>query len=330
MKVLIAGDPARYDKFMPEQVRNSGLDLVFTARSSSNAERLALAGDAQVMLVDAITRVDGELIAAMPNLRLIHSEGVAFDAIDIAAARERGIYVCNNAGCNAGAVAETAIMLMLMLLHRSRPGDRAVRQGEQIRFKERAMADGSNLELGEQTVGLVGLGDIATATAQRLKAFGCRICYYAPHRRPAEVEQQLVVSYLPLEELAAQCDIISLHCASNAQTRGMVDAAFLERMKPTSYLVNTSRGDLVDNLALREALLEGRIAGAGFDTLAPEPTPADHPLVDLPPEVLDRVVYSPHLGGITVASFRRAHQHMWENVLRLQAGQRPDGIVNGL
>jgi len=101
-------------------------------------------------------------------------------------------------------------------------------------------------------------------------------------------------------------------------------------MKPTAYLINTARGDLVDNEALRQALLEGQIAGAGLDTLSPEPVPAGHPLTALPPEIQRKVVLAPHLGGITEASFRRAHAHMWRNVEHLAAGERPDNIVNGL
>ena len=132
------------------------------------------------------------------------------------------------------------------------------------------------------------------------------------------------------EELAAACDIVSLHCAVTEETRNLVDAALLRRMKPTAYLINTARGDLVDNEALRQALLEGRIAGAGLDTLSPEPVPAGHPLTALPPEVHRKVVLAPHLGGITEASFRRAHAHMWRNVEHLAAGERPDNIVNGL
>lgn len=143
-------------------------------------------------------------------------------------------------------------------------------------------------ELGERTVGLVGFGDIAQAVARRLRPFGCSLFYYAPHRRPPEVEAGFGISYLPLEALFARCDLISLHCAVTHETRGMVDAALLERVRPGTILINTARGDLLDNLAVRQALIEGRLGGAGFDVLSPEPTPADHPLVDLPPEVRDR------------------------------------------
>ena len=185
-------------------------------------------------------------------------------------------------------------------------------------------------ELGHSSVGLVGFGDIAQATARRLAPFGCSLYYYAPHRRPQEIEADFGVTYLSLEELFASCDILSLHCAVTPETREMVNDALLARIKPGAILINTARGDLIDNEAVRRALLDGRLGGAGFDVLAPEPTPADHPLVDLPPEVRDRVVYAPHLGGITSGSFRRAHGNMWASVRSMLQGGRPSNVVNGL
>ena len=165
---------------------------------------------------------------------------------------------------------------------------------------------------------------------RRLRPFGCSLFYYAPHRRSPEVEAGFGISYLPLEELFARCDLISLHCAVTTETQGMVNAALLEQVRPGTILINTARGDLLDNQAVRQALIEGRLGGAGFDVLSPEPTPGDHPLVDLPPEVRDRVVYAPHLGGITSASFRRSHAWMWASVQAMLEGGRPGNIVNGL
>ncbi len=138
------------------------------------------------------------------------------------------------------------------------------------------------------------------------------------------------MTYLPLEELAAACDIVSLHCPANDSTHHLVDDAFLARMKPTALLINTARGDVVDSLALRRALEEGRIAGAGLDTLDQEPAPLDHPLIDLPPQLRERVVLSPHIGGLTTAFYRRGHLHMWQNIQCIAQGQRPDSVVNGL
>ena len=333
MKIVILGAEARYRAYQPAMPFIQQQELVFLDKDSTEAEILAAGADAEVLFVDAITVVSAALMEHMPCLRLIHSEGVAFDRIDLSAARERGIYVCNNKGCNAGAVAEQTVLLILMLLRHALEGDEAVRAGRQMEMKERCMVEGIT-ELSACKVGLVGFGDIARAAAERLVPFGCELYYYTNHRRLPEEEKKYHVTYLPLEELAEKSDIVSLHCAVTEETRNLVDAALLRRMKPTAYLINTARGALVDEealeQALRQALLEGRIAGAGLDTLSPEPVPAGHPLTALPPEVHRKVVLAPHLGGITEASFRRAHAHMWRNVEHLAAGERPDNIVNGL
>lgn len=329
MDIVILGQEARYRAYQPAMPFIGRQTLAFLDKDSTEEEIAAASPEAEGLFVDAITPVTASLMDRLPKLRLIHSEGVAYDRIDLDAARQRNIYVCNNKGCNAGAVAEQAILLMLMLLRRALPGDRAVRQGRQMEMKEQCMTEGLT-ELSACKVGLVGFGDIARATAERLAPFGCELYYYTRHRRTPEEERKYGVTYLPLEELAAACDIVSLHCAVTDETRNMVDDALLRRMKPTAYLVNTARGDLVDNAALVRALTEGRIAGAGLDTLAPEPVPDGHPLTVLPQEIQDRVALAPHLGGITEASFRRAHAHMWRNAERLAAGERPDCVVNGL
>ena len=329
MDIVILGQEARYRAYQPAMPFIGRQTLAFLDKDSAEEEIAAASPEAEGLFVDAITPVTASLMDRLPKLRLIHSEGVAYDRIDLDAARQRNIYVCNNKGCNAGAVAEQAILLMLMLLRRALPGDRAVRQGRQMEMKEQCMTEGLT-ELSACKVGLVGFGDIARATAERLAPFGCELYYYTRHRRTPEEERKYSVTYLPLEELAAACDIVSLHCAVTDETRNMVDEDFLARMKPTAYLINTARGDLVDNAALVQALTEGRIAGAGLDTLAPEPVPDGHPLTVLPQEIQDRVALAPHLGGITEASFRRAHAHMWRNAERLAAGERPDCVVNGL
>ncbi len=329
MKILIFGPKARYDLYLPEFVKDMPVEPVFAGAPAPSLQAAADNPDAEVIFADAITPVGRDMMDLLPRLKMIHSEGVAFNAIDIAAARERGIFVCNNKGCNAGSVAEHAVMLMLMALRCGVTGHAAVKAGEQIGFKERFMVS-SSPELGEQAVGLIGLGDIGTATARLLRPFGCQLYYYTAHRRPAGVEEELGVTYLPLGELAARCDILSLHCAVNEQTTHMVDAEFLSHIKPGAILVNTARGQLVNNLAVRQALIEGWLGGIAIDTFDPEPTPASHPLVDLPPEIANRAVYSPHLGGITGGVFRRAHRNMWHSAKLVLGGQRPNFIVNGL
>lgn len=329
MKILIFGPKARYDLYLPKFVKDMPVEPVFCTAPAPSLQAAADNPDAEVIFADAITPVSREMIDLLPRLKMIHSEGVAFNAIDTGAARERGIFVCNNKGCNAGSVAEHTVMLMLMALRCGIVGHTAVKAGEQIRFKERFMVSNAP-ELGEQAVGIIGLGDIGRATVQLLRPFGCELFYYTAHRRSSQVEKELGIAYLPLEELAARCDILSLHCAVNDQTTHMVNEQFLSHIKPGAILVNTARGQLVDNLAVRQALIDGRLGGIAMDTLAPEPTPACHPLVDLPPEIADRAVYSPHLGGITGGVFRRAHRNMWNSVQLLLEGKRPNFIVNGL
>ncbi|MDR2516013.1 MAG: hypothetical protein LBC88_01375 [Spirochaetaceae bacterium] len=327
MNILVIGNRDRYEKFSPEALSNPAYEITFFPRGTAEDALISRAGGAEIILADAIAAVPGTLIERMPRLRLIHSEGVAYDKIDMRAADEKGILVCNNRGCNAAAVAEQTILLMLAWLRSAVAGDREVRAGNQIAMKERKMVEGIT-ELGSCTIGLAGFGDIAKATAERLNSFGCRLYYYAPHRRSVDEERAYRVRYAPLYELAALSDIVSVHAAVTDTSRGMINAAFIARMKQTAFIVNTARGEIIDNAALRDALIAGKIAGAAFDCLYPEPTPGDHPLVDLPASVRDRVVYAPHLGGITTESFRRAHKNMWANVDRIAHGKDPVNIVN--
>jgi lactate dehydrogenase-like 2-hydroxyacid dehydrogenase len=329
VKILILGAQERYEKYMPALPLIRQQELVFLNKAASEKEILAAGADAEILFADAIMRIPGSLIEKMPNLKLIQSEGVGFNGFDLETAKRRGIYVCNNRGCNSGAVAEQAIFLMLALLRGGMTGDRAVRQGRQMEVKEQAMVAGIS-ELGDCSVGLYGFGDIARATAERLRGFGSEVFYYSLHRKSEEEEKQYHVTYLPKEELTARCDFVSLHCAVTDQTRELANAAFFASMKASACLINTARGDLVDNDALRAAILSGAIAGAGLDVLSPEPVSKDHPLLTMPAPYCDRMVLSPHVGGITEGSFRRAHLHMWRNAEKIVDGHRPDAIVNGL
>ncbi len=329
MKILVFGPPNRYRTYRPPLADRLDVQLVFRTPDRSYVQAARENADAEILFVDAITPVDAPILDELPRLKMIHSEGVAYNAIDCDAARARGIFVCNNQGCNAASVAEHTIMLMLMALRQGIQGHRAVVEGRQIEMKTEILAAG-NPGLFQCSVGLIGFGDTAQATARRLAAFECPLYYYTLHRRSPEVEADFHVTWLPLEELTATCDIISLHCAVTPETTEMVNEDFLRRMKPGSILVNCARGALVDNLALRQALIQGHLACAALDTIEPEPTPGDHPLVALPPEARHRAIYSPHLGGSSGGSFARGHANMWRNAQRILEGQRPENVVNGL
>lgn len=329
VNVCVLGDKAYYERIFPDNPYLTSDSCLFLGHEATNDEVVSAMPDAEVLLVDAITPVTADLIERLPKLRLVNSEGVAFDKIDLASAAAHGVYVCNNQGMNAGAVAEQTILLMLGLLRGVVAGDAAVRAGRQMEVKMAGMRNGIT-DLADCTVGIVGLGCIGQAVAERLKAFGTRVLYTGRARKSPELEERLNAAYAPLDEMLPLCDFVSIHCAVTPQTTGMVDDAFLAKMRPDAYLVNTARGEIVDNDALARALVAGTVAGAGLDTVFPEPVTTDNVLLNLPPETQARILFSPHVGGITTGSMRRGQAHMWDNVARIERDERPTCIVNGL
>lgn len=329
MKVLIIGNEDRYKKYMPNLDIVREATMLFCPRGAGDEELLQAGADADAIAIDPVAKLSGNVIRQMPNLKIIQSEGVGFNGIDCKAAKERGIYVCNCKGANAGAVAEQTVLLMLALLRNIIVGDRTEREGNQIYIKEQMMVEGIT-ELADCKIGLIGFGDIAKATAKRLRPFECETYYYTKIRKPANVEKDYNVSYMDLNEMIHSCDIISIHCPVTQETIGMINREFLNKMKPTAYIVNTARGEIIDNQALYDALVSGQIKGAGLDTVAPEPTTRDNILLNLPEEYANRIIFSPHIGGITTSYFYRAHKKNWSNIAIALKGERPNHIVNGL
>ncbi len=299
-------------------------ELIHLGNGEPNIEKVS-ATNADVLVVDAIMKVGPELIGSLPKLKLIQSQGVAYNGIDLEAAAKAGVYVCNNAGVNAQAVAEQAILLILALLRHFRVYEDMTYTGRQMEAKTACFRNGLP-ELGSMRVGLVGLGAIGTATAERLKAFGCRLSYFSRTQKPG-----CGIEYLPLDELYATSDIVSLHVPVTPQTENMISDASLAKFKRGAMLVNTARGELVDHEAVVRALVSGQLGSFGADTLAPEPVLTDNPfLTELPAEYRDRVALSPHVAGITAGCFIRAYENVFKNIAALERGERPSCIVNGL
>ena len=198
MKILVYGLPDRYHIYRPAFAGDLDAEMVFAPPGADPVQSAAAHPDAEVLFVDPVIDTNEAVISQLPRLKLIQSEGVAFNRVDLEAARRRGVYVCNNKGCNATSVAEHTVMLMLMALRHGITGHNAVRAGQQFAMKERIMASNSP-ELGERTVGLIGFGDIGQATARLLAPFGCKLYYYSLHRRSPEIEAQFGVTYLPLD-----------------------------------------------------------------------------------------------------------------------------------
>lgn len=327
-KILVIGKEGRLSGYTSDKKNLEDYDIAYVPLGASDEQLLESGKDASYIIVDAIGRVPGDVIIQMPELKLIHSEGVGYQGVDLDAADERGIYVCNCKGMNAAAVAEQAVLLMLGLLRDVAGGDRSVRAGEQIAVKEAYMMAGDLRELGDCRVGLVGLGDIGKATAVLLSAFGAEVVYHKPHRLAEEDEKRYGVRSMELDELLASSDIVSLHLPVNESTRYMADSAFFSKMKDSAYLINTSRGELVNSRDLVKALENGEIAGAGLDTIDGEPVAADNDLLMISEEAGKRLLMSCHIGGITGASFRRGYDMIWSDIKKVRAGEKPDNIVN--
>jgi glyoxylate reductase len=240
------------------------------------------AADADALLCMLTDRVDAELLDAAPGLRAIANYAVGSDNIDLEAARARGIPVGVTPGVLTDATADIAFALILAIARRLPEGEAAVRAGEWLTW-------GPEWLLGRDvhgaTLGIVGQGRIGAAVARRADGFGMNVVH---HSRS---------SGIPLAELLAQADFVSLHVPLTPETHHLINAAALERMRPTAYLVNTARGGIVDQDALAAALDAGSIAGAALDVTEPEPLPPDHPLLDAP-----NLIVLPHLGSATHAT----------------------------
>ncbi len=326
VKVLVLTSKGRVGKFFDINTLPKDWELVYGEALKTDEELLNLAGDADFIFVDAIREISKHLIDQMPNLKLIHSEGVAYNKIDTEAAKAKNVFVCNNAGANAPAVAEHAVMLMIGLLRRLLEGDMMVRTGKQIEAKGSFILDGIT-EISACHVGFVGFGVIAKETAKRLKPFGCKMSCFDIYRNE-DAEKQLGVAYMPVEELLKECDIISLHLPVTKDTENFINEERLALMKSNALIINTARGEIVDQDALAKALVQGKVAGLGTDTLNPEPVTLDNPLLNLPSEHRYKVLFTPHIAGTTLQAFATMHKTSWENMMSVIKGDRPKNIVN--
>ncbi|MGO9899297.1 MAG: 2-hydroxyacid dehydrogenase [Solirubrobacteraceae bacterium] len=282
-------------------------------RALGEAELQAAAAGAEVVLTMLHDRVDEQLLqAAGPQLELVANVAVGYDNIDIAAATRRGVLVTNTPGVLTDATADLAIALILMVTRRLGEAERLIRTRTPWRW-HMFMLLGSGLQ--GKTLGIVGLGAIGRATARRARAFGMDVVYAQRAPAPAEVEAELGARRLRLYELLATADVVSLHCPLTAQTRHLIDAAALGRMKRGAYLVNTARGPVVDEAALALALRDRRIAGAALDVYEREPEV--HPgLLEL-----DNAVLLPHLGSATIETRTQMAVLAARNVAAVLAGK---------
>jgi D-3-phosphoglycerate dehydrogenase/(S)-sulfolactate dehydrogenase len=274
-------------------------------------------------LIEALPGIDGlmcstdpvtaRVLDTAPGLKVIARTGVGYETIDVPAATARGIPVCITAGANRTSVAELTIALMLSLARRLPENLDLVQQGGWKQLM--------GTELAGKTLGIAGLGQIGKAVAQRARAFEMNLLAADPFPDFGFAEANRV-RLLPLEQLLGESDFVSLHLFLNSLNRHLINAERLALMKPTAYLINTSRGGIVDSAALYEAIRARRIAGAALDVMEQEP-PDDSPLRGLP-----NVLLTPHIGGASVESRERTALMAAESVLAALRGERPANLVN--
>jgi len=261
-------------------------------------ERTAAADGLLSLVTDP---VDADLLAACPDLKAIANMAVGTDNIDLEAAAERGIPIGNTPDVLTDATADLAFALLLALARHIPQSAAQVREG---RWRTWEPAAGLGADLAGATLGIVGRGRIGDAVVRRAEGFGMQVL--ASSRR----------SGVPLAELLERADFVSLHCPLTPATRHLIGTDALARMKPTAYLVNTARGGVVDQAALRLALIAGEIAGAALDVTDPEPLPADDPLLEAP-----NLLVVPHVGSATVRTRERMAEMAVENLLAALAGR---------
>ncbi len=287
-------------------------------RHVDGADRAALLPalvDAAAIVVRSATLVDAEALAAAPRLKVVARAGIGLDNVDVPAATARGVMVVNAPQSNVVSAAEQAVALLLACARNIAPANAALKQGTWQRSKW------TGVEVGDKTVGVVGLGRIGVLFAQRMSAFGTRLIAYDPYISTARAAQ-IGVRLVSLDELLAESDFISIHLPKTPETVGLIGKEQLALCKPTVRIINAARGGLVDEQALADALASGTVAGAGLDVFSTEPC-TDSPLF-----AFDSVVVSPHLGASTVEAQDKAGVSVARSVLLALAGEFVPDAVN--
>ena len=308
------------------KIKDQGFDVFrsrpeFTVEATEESDPAiikTMVGDCDAILVRT-SLLTAEVIDAAPNLKVISRHGVGYDNIDLEVVNRRKIALAISATSNRTAVAEHALFMMLDLAKRSHAYDRATRSGHW------SMRNGfSAFELSGKSLLLAGFGRIGAEVAKRAKAFDMRIMVFDPYVGDDSLDALGCERVAVIETALPEADFVSLHLPLSEQTRNIIDASALASMKPSSVLINTARGGLIDEAALKKALDEGQILAAGIDVFEQEPPPQDHPLFES-----DKVLLSPHSAGLTEEATIRMAVEAAQNIINVLDGHLdPQMIVN--
>ena len=305
------------EELSPATLEALGPDFEVRNCDGANRDELlaALAKGVDAVLIRSATKMDAEAIGAAKGLKVIARAGVGLDNVDIPAATTAGVMVVNAPTSNIVSAAELAISLLLASARFISPAHAALRNGKWARSKY------TGAELFEKTLGIVGFGRIGQLVAHRMQAFGMNVVAYDPYLQPARAAQ-LGVSLVTLDELLAQSDFITIHLPKTKETANLIGVDALKKVKPAVRIINAARGGVLDEAALYDAIVEGRVAGAGLDVFSTEPC-TDSPLF-----TLDQVVATPHLGASTDEAQERAGIAVAVSVRKALSGELVPDAVN--
>ena len=304
------------EELSPATVEALGPDFEIVSCDGANrAELLPAIADVDAVLVRSATLIDAEALAAARRLKVVARAGVGLDNVDVKAATQAGVMVVNAPTSNIVSAAELAVALLLASARNVVPANSALHRGEWKRSKY------TGVEVADKVVGIVGLGRIGVLVAQRLSAFGVHLIAYDPYVQPARASQ-LGIRMVSLDELLAESDFITVHLPKTKETIGLIDDEALHKVKPTVRIINAARGGIVDEKALYDAIVDGRVAGAGLDVFAKEPC-TDSPLF-----TLESVVATPHLGASTDEAQEKAGIAVAKSVRLALAGELVPDAVN--
>lgn len=285
------------------RLKPKGFTIAF-AKTNEQSEHLEMVRHADVLMA-AGTFITAELITQAPRLKLIQKWGIGVDKIDLDAAKGAGVTVAITAGATSIPVSEHTLMLILATSRRLPLAHRSLQEGKWIASELRTVCS----KLDSKTVGLFGFGNIARFVAKRLSGFDVNIIYHSRTRLDPAIEKQLNVQYVDFDTLLSQSDILSLHAPLTEQTKHLFNAQTFGKMKRGAMLINTARGELIDENALVNALRSGQLSSAGLDTFEGEPPRADHPLLHM-----DQVVATPHSAGGVYDNVPHIVGHMYRNI----------------
>ena len=322
LSVVLCADRFYMSEKALEMLKKEG-KVVWADCKSENDLVQKVHGTKPKVIISEYFKITSQVMDASPNLKGIVVWGVGYDHIDLEAASERGIYVANTRGSNAESVAEHVFGLILCLSRKIHRLDDFVRAGKWTTREESGIPpELVAQDLYGKTIGIIGLGAIGSRVARIAQGFNMRVLAYDPYISP-ETAKERGAELVSLEKLLKESDFVTLHVTLTKETRGMISTKELNLMKPTAYLINASRGPVVDEDALIKALEEKKIAGAGLDVFTEEPISLDNPLLKF-----DNVMVTPHCAGNSKEALEATALMVSEEVIRILNDQVPENLVN--